>query len=323
MHLFQMKKLSLSSRNLGTKVLIRSDSQEHKYYEVGAVTPKKTRNFKKPASLSKKKALVAVKEPAEKPVKKPAARIQSAESEVPDEPNGKSIDTSEGTGLKLGVLDVSKADSSKSKYESWRDSDDDDNDQQSDDESTESDDEKSVDLNMTDDEEEDKFVHTPDDYVPIVDKIDDVDDEEFDRIGETEIISMMDIKVQHEDPKATTLTTFVPDFETLAAIHLRVSDLEKEVKELKNVNYSSVLRTTTKFKVPAAVKEYLGTSLDEALYESFTMTTLILLFYSVSLLYNQIKNSNNLPLFDDDKTNNVLVRTFLKAEKVEIMDLPK
>nr|GEX26521.1 RNA-directed DNA polymerase, eukaryota [Tanacetum cinerariifolium] len=39
--------------------------------------------------------------------------------------------------------------------------------------------------------------------------------------------------------------------------------------------------------------------------------------------YHQIKNLNNLPLFDDDKTNNVLVRTFLKAEKVEIMDLPE
>ncbi|GKD60086.1 hypothetical protein Tco_1297595 [Tanacetum coccineum] len=38
--------------------------------------------------------------------------------EVPDEPKGKSIDTHEGTGLKPGVLDVSKADSSESEYES-------------------------------------------------------------------------------------------------------------------------------------------------------------------------------------------------------------
>ncbi|GJX45194.1 retrovirus-related pol polyprotein from transposon TNT 1-94 [Tanacetum coccineum] len=50
------------------------------------------------------------------------------ESEVPDEPKGKSIDTSEGTGLKPGVPDVSKADSSKSEYESWGDSDDDNDD---------------------------------------------------------------------------------------------------------------------------------------------------------------------------------------------------
>ncbi|GKD08470.1 hypothetical protein Tco_1188155, partial [Tanacetum coccineum] len=40
------------------------------------------------------------------------------ESEVPDEPKGKSIDTSEGTGSKPGVPDVSKVDSFESEYES-------------------------------------------------------------------------------------------------------------------------------------------------------------------------------------------------------------
>nr|GFB08186.1 hypothetical protein [Tanacetum cinerariifolium] len=71
----------------------------------------------------------------------------------------------------------------------------------------------------------------------------------------------------------------------------------------------------------------LFTSFDQCLIdevtESFTMTTLILLFHSVALLYHQSKNPNNLPLFDDDKTNNVLVRTFLKVEKVKILDLPE
>ncbi|GJY29995.1 hypothetical protein Tco_0405762 [Tanacetum coccineum] len=91
------------------------------------------------------------------------------ESDVPDEPKGKSIDTSERTGLKLRVPDVSKADSSESEYESWGDSDDDD-DQQGDDERTESDNDKAADLNKTDNEEEDEFVHTPDDYVPTDDE---------------------------------------------------------------------------------------------------------------------------------------------------------
>ncbi|GJX04289.1 hypothetical protein Tco_0190205, partial [Tanacetum coccineum] len=40
------------------------------------------------------------------------------EPKVPNDPKGKSIDTSEGTGLKPRVPDVSKADSSKSEYES-------------------------------------------------------------------------------------------------------------------------------------------------------------------------------------------------------------
>ncbi|GJZ58338.1 hypothetical protein Tco_0613832 [Tanacetum coccineum] len=45
-----------------------------------------------------------------------------SESEVPDKPKGKSIDTSKGTGLKPGVLDVSKGDSFECEYESWGDS---------------------------------------------------------------------------------------------------------------------------------------------------------------------------------------------------------
>nr|GEV56082.1 hypothetical protein [Tanacetum cinerariifolium] len=46
------------------------------------------------------------------------------ESEVPDEPTGKTKDTSKGTGVKPGVLDVSKADSSDSDDESCGDSED-------------------------------------------------------------------------------------------------------------------------------------------------------------------------------------------------------
>ncbi|GJU78134.1 hypothetical protein Tco_1275204 [Tanacetum coccineum] len=352
MHLLQMHKFSLSSRNLGTKVtlnlslkwllirctnheeplqqsstgvclgklqvLIRSDSQEHKYYRMtvfwgtlrfvsksdeyqvygallpegmtnqqmwnsptykiylafaaGAATPKKARKFKKPASPSKKKALVVVEEPVEKP-KAPtkaerrkgiellfkAASLEEAqlkkaikrrkwetnihqvggsskgadlESDVLDEPKGKSIDTSEGTGLKPGVPDVSKADSYKNEYESWGDSDDD---QQSNDERTESDDDKSVDLNKTDNEEEDEFVYTPDECEPANEEKGDeemthvenvnAEHEEVSQevVGEMEIISMMDIKVQHEDPSIQTsplLTvpiTVIPKYSTAPA----------------------------------------------------------------------------------------------------------
>ncbi|GJW94375.1 hypothetical protein Tco_0174047 [Tanacetum coccineum] len=140
----------------------------------------------------------------------------------------------------------------------------------------------------------------------------------FDNIpsGETEMISMIDIKVQHEDPsiqtsplltvpitvipetstapaitisppippfipllqqstpiptptttEATTSTTVVPDSETVSAIHLRVLDLDKEVKELKNDDHSSALLATIKSEVSTAVKEYLRTSLDDDLYK--------------------------------------------------------
>nr|GEZ98202.1 hypothetical protein [Tanacetum cinerariifolium] len=210
------------------------DSPAYKTYlafVTGAATPKKARKFKKPASLSKKKALVTVEEPIEKPIKKPAAKRQSTgvqirdtfgvsvskkkapakaerskgiklfseavsleeaqlkkdikrskwetnihqargssegadlELKVPYEPKDKSIDISKGTGLKPGVPNVSKANSSESEYESWGDNYDDD-DQQSD----EYYDDKSADLNKTNDEEDDEFVHTPDYYVPTDDE---------------------------------------------------------------------------------------------------------------------------------------------------------
>ncbi|GJS36589.1 hypothetical protein Tco_0534971, partial [Tanacetum coccineum] len=67
--------------------------------------------------------------------------------------------------------------------------------------------------------------------------------------------------------EATTLTPSVIESKTLNAIYLRLSELEKEVKELKNVDHSSALLSKIKSEVPNAVKEYLGTSLDDALYK--------------------------------------------------------
>ncbi|GKB20330.1 hypothetical protein Tco_0854253, partial [Tanacetum coccineum] len=164
-------------------------------FATGGIAPKKARKFKKPASPSKKKNLVAVEELVKKPAKKPTTRRESVaaileeahiktdikrskretnihqaggssegaslEPEVLDEQKGKSTDTSEGTGLIPGVPDVSKVDSSESEYESWGDSDDDndDDDQQSDDEQNVSDNPRISDY------EEDEFVHTDDENV--------------------------------------------------------------------------------------------------------------------------------------------------------------
>nr|GEV15384.1 uncharacterized mitochondrial protein AtMg00810-like [Tanacetum cinerariifolium] len=67
--------------------------------------------------------------------------------------------------------------------------------------------------------------------------------------------------------QATTSITTIQESETLSALHLRVTDFEKEVKELRNIDHSLALITTIKSKVPTAVKEYFGTSLDDALYK--------------------------------------------------------
>ncbi|GJT74828.1 hypothetical protein Tco_1041553, partial [Tanacetum coccineum] len=243
--------------------------------------------------------------------KKPPAKWSSegADSElrVPSEPKGKSVNTSEGTGLKPGVPDMSKADSSESKTES-------------DDEQTRTDNPKT-----SDDEEEiqdDKFVHTPEDYVPTDDELNDVTEEEYERINEelygdvnvsltdaepadkekddvemtvaghvnvnqegacnqvkddaqatqktdapipsssissdyaakflnfdnipptdTKVVSMMDINVQHEVPRTSSLLT----------IPMSVIPEEDVIKQSETTIQS--------------VKEYLGSSLDDAIHK--------------------------------------------------------
>ncbi|GJT16029.1 hypothetical protein Tco_0874735 [Tanacetum coccineum] len=140
----------------------------------------------------------------------------------------------------------------------------------------------------------------------------------FDNIpsGETKIISMMDIKVQHEDlsiqtsPLLTTPVTVIPktsstpvttipplippfislqqhstpiptpimaeettsttadDSSTLTATHQRLSDVKNEVKTLRNFDHSSVIYAAVKSEVLIVVKEYLGTSMDDALHKA-------------------------------------------------------
>ncbi|GJS69315.1 hypothetical protein Tco_0702156 [Tanacetum coccineum] len=65
--------------------------------------------------------------------------------------------------------------------------------------------------------------------------------------------------------EATILTTTAPDSTTLTSIHQRVSDLEKEVKILKDINHDSIILAAIKSKVPTTVKECLGTNFDDTL----------------------------------------------------------
>ncbi|GJT75374.1 hypothetical protein Tco_1042099 [Tanacetum coccineum] len=235
------------------------NSNSYKTYlavATGATTPKKPRKWKKPASPSKKQTLVITEEPAKKEdsqlVFKSKILLACSNEEgyqkeqmgnthasgkwlgdgvgfqpkVPDKPKGKSIDIHEGTGLKLGVPDVSKANSSDSEYEYWGVSDDDDDDQQGDDERIESDDDKSVDLNKIDNEEEtqeDEFVHTPDDYVPTDDETHDVDDEEYHCINE-EIYD--DVNVELKDVRPANKGKGDEE----------MNDAEKVIAELEEVN---------------------------------------------------------------------------------------
>ncbi|GJT80470.1 hypothetical protein Tco_1054812 [Tanacetum coccineum] len=100
----------------------------------------------------------------------------------------------------------------------------------------------------------------------------------FDNIPpvDTEVVSMLDIDVQHEVSHTSPLLTIqgsttsiivVSESETLATLQLRVPDLEKDIKELKYVDNITKVTLTIQSKVPKAVKEYLGSSLDDAIHK--------------------------------------------------------
>ncbi|GKB74441.1 hypothetical protein Tco_0935853 [Tanacetum coccineum] len=170
-------------------------------YATGAASPKMKRKFKKPTSLSKKRALVTIEEEEPKPAKKvkmapatternkgidllfEAALLEEAQ-EVTDEPKGKSVNIHEGTGLKPGVPDVSTFESSISENESWGDSRDESNEQE-------------------EETQDDEYVHTLEDYVPTDDETNDesndVDEEEYDRIDK-ELYAYVNVRLTDAEP---------------------------------------------------------------------------------------------------------------------------
>nr|GEZ50698.1 hypothetical protein [Tanacetum cinerariifolium] len=187
-----------------------------------------------------------------------------------DEPKDESVDINEGTVLKQRVLDVSKAKYSKSEYESWGDSGDEANIQDTND----------------DEEESDKeFVHTPDDYVPtddeVNDKTKDVDEEEYERINE-ELYGDVNVRLtytKHNDEEkgdANMIDAALVQVERTQEQRIgkhkesgpeMASIQEKELKELKIVDKSTTVISTIISEVTNVVKEYLELTLDDSLYK--------------------------------------------------------
>ncbi|GJZ95877.1 hypothetical protein Tco_0668211 [Tanacetum coccineum] len=232
-------------------------------YATGAATPKKARKFKKPSSPSKKRTLVTVEEEEPEPAKKynkalattdrskgidllsQAALLEEAQvkkglkrsrRETTMHQAGGSGD---GTGFKLSNDDREQADDERTDFENQETNDD-------------------------DEESDNEFVHTPEEYVPTNDEVNyetkDVDDEEYERISE-EVYGDVNVEQTQEQ------TTGVQEESGQEGIGGQITDLEKDVKKLKNVNNSTTVISTIKSEVPNAVKEYLGSSLDDALYK--------------------------------------------------------
>ncbi|GJY42363.1 hypothetical protein Tco_0429633 [Tanacetum coccineum] len=99
---------------------------------------------------------------------------------------------------------------------------------------------------------------------------------------DNKVVSMLDINIQYEVPRTSPLLTipvFVIPEHTVVNLYeiviialsttissLLITNLEKDVKELKTVDHYATLLSTIKSEVLNAVKEYLGTSLDDALH---------------------------------------------------------
>ncbi|GKB89608.1 hypothetical protein Tco_0961880, partial [Tanacetum coccineum] len=144
---------------------------------------------------------------------------------VPNEPKGKSIDTYEGTGLKPGVHDVyndlDQADEERTEFENQGTSND----------------EKET--------QHDEYVHSPEDYVPTDDEMNDeskdVDVEEYDRIDK-ELYGDVNIRLTDAKPDDEEKgTKEVTDARNVDAEHENVNQegAGNQVKELKTVDHSS------------------------------------------------------------------------------------
>ncbi|GJT19507.1 hypothetical protein Tco_0878213 [Tanacetum coccineum] len=188
-HHFITKDKSISMRNRMFMHIVDDDnilgpmrfvSKADDYQVYGTLLPEK------PASSLRKRTLVTVEEEDPKPAKKVApskkpSRKQSTGVQIRDTP-GVSVskkkapattDKSKGIYLlsRAALLEEAQFETRESEYESWGDSGDEANVQETNDDEEESD---------------NKFVHTPEDYVPTDDernnKTKDIDEEEYDRI---------------------------------------------------------------------------------------------------------------------------------------------
>ncbi|GJR06875.1 hypothetical protein Tco_0529859 [Tanacetum coccineum] len=88
---------------------------------------------------------------------------------------------------------------------------------------------------------------------------------------DTEVVLMLDINVQHEVPCTSSLLTIpvsvIPEHTVVNPPEIVTTEQLFLLFWLKIVDHSATLLSTIKSEVPNSIKEYLGTSLDDALYK--------------------------------------------------------
>ncbi|GJW52596.1 hypothetical protein Tco_0096681 [Tanacetum coccineum] len=156
-----------------------------------------------------------------------------------------------------------------------------------DDEKTESDNDKDVDLNKTDDEEEDEFIHTPDNYVPTNDE--NIDDEEYNRINK-EMYSDVNVEL-----KETELEGEGKDDKEMTDVGHVDAEQEKVIQEVagdqvKDVDQATVTAApaTQNTKVPLPTTISTTTAPD-----SLTLTTIHQRLFDLENKVKTLRNVDN------------------------------
>nr|GEX00297.1 hypothetical protein [Tanacetum cinerariifolium] len=225
-------------------------------------------------------------------------------SDVPDKPKGKSIDTSKGTGLKPGVPDVSKESDDEPQHVDDERIDSENQETNDDDEETEdeivhtpqnyvpTDDETNDESNDVTKEEYERMneelygdvnVNLTDAEPADLEK----DDEEMTVTGHVNV-NQEDTGNQVKDDAQATQKTKGPipssfissdyadkyrNFDNIHPIDTKVVTMldinvqHEDVKELKDVDNSIKVISTIQSEVPKAIKEYLESSLDDAMHK--------------------------------------------------------
>nr|GEV93710.1 hypothetical protein [Tanacetum cinerariifolium] len=183
--------------------------------------------------------------------------------EVFDEPSDKSTDSDKGAGTSPNVPDESKDKNKKIEDIPWK--------SENDDEEDESDDDKSIDIKKTNDERTNTGVKY---HVKGVVEMNIVVEEEEDNTKRQKPFHAVKVSVIPEStlippttppvpplPAREILSTQVPNFEAVKSFIQRFTELERDVKELKQADHSTTILTLIRSQVPSVVKEYLGSSL--------------------------------------------------------------
>nr|GEZ04412.1 hypothetical protein [Tanacetum cinerariifolium] len=309
--------------------MINQDIKDSKVYKTylnyatRKVPPKKARKFKKHASPKLKTVLASPKEPTQKgkrvkrPTKKAITTLTTGvviryTPEVPDEQTGKTKDTSEGTGMKPGVPDVSKEDSFDSDDDSWgnsKDENDDFNDE--DDDGSNDDDNGNDDDSGNDDdgdyeeeEQDEEYVCTPekekfnDEEKMYVEENDDVAKELYLDLNITQGLRDTDMNYAEQGGEDQQNASYK-------------SGVEQEEVDGQVTLTTVYDKTEVVSAISSIVDKYLASKVKEAVN------------VAVQLQSNKLKEEDeaeNLEFFDQvDLTMKVIIKEQVKAQVFKIM----